>query len=439
LGYLVTGDTKKAGGAWQDYREESVLGSGVASAISAISGDTQEATRLAKGMGRATGQAMLGGGLLSDVPVFKELSKCGRSLGDVIGGGDTKSACQRWTEEYIQEISDPHAVPKALLSIGTAAVGVGVTMASAGLATPAFMGAAAATGAGCATADTAAKQTLDIKAGKRKRFDAGDLVGSALTGGAMGASTAGLVRAFGAAPEQNLAGTRSMRTAPESTIYQDSMSAGQKSLYEAAPQSQAATKFVTKPAGSLGGAAPKGGASLATARSAATAETARSAGTHATAVSARTALSASSVDSHALGGETYYQGCPSEWADLVKARQLRGLGPEFPEHQHANQQLGNGLYASRDRAVAESYAQHHGLNGRLLKFRVDKGVAMEIRDVTHVGKELTRGLQNDPGIDVAFQNKVPGTMDQACFRTDRACGALKLLSVEIVKPRPVIR
>ena len=53
------------------------------------------------GMGRATGRAVCGGGLLSEVPGFKELDKCGKSLGDVIGGGDEESARKRWTEEYV--------------------------------------------------------------------------------------------------------------------------------------------------------------------------------------------------------------------------------------------------------------------------------------------------------------------------------------------------
>merc|ERR1712037_185955 len=60
---------------------------------------------------RASGQlcmqlAVCGGGLLSEVPGFKELDKCGKSLGDVIGGGDEESARKRWTEEYVKEIQE---------------------------------------------------------------------------------------------------------------------------------------------------------------------------------------------------------------------------------------------------------------------------------------------------------------------------------------------
>ena len=62
----------------------------------AVSGDTGRAAELGKGFGRAIGKALLGGGILKDVPVFHELATLGESLGDLIGGFDTKSAANRW-------------------------------------------------------------------------------------------------------------------------------------------------------------------------------------------------------------------------------------------------------------------------------------------------------------------------------------------------------
>ena len=47
-------------------------------------------------MGRATGQALLGGGMLESVPVFQEVATGGKFLGDMIGGGDDERARKRW-------------------------------------------------------------------------------------------------------------------------------------------------------------------------------------------------------------------------------------------------------------------------------------------------------------------------------------------------------
>lgn len=192
LGHLATGDVEMAAAVWRDYRDESVLGSSIASAISACQGDVAEARRLAKGSGRATGQALLGGGLLSDVPLFKELSKCGRSLGDVIGGGDVESARRRWTEEWLREVDDPNALPKAIVNASTAAAGLVATAASAGLTTPAFLATTAVLGASCTAAGGAMSQGMDAQAGKRRSVDAGDLIGFALVG-AVGCATVATV------------------------------------------------------------------------------------------------------------------------------------------------------------------------------------------------------------------------------------------------------
>jgi len=70
----------------------------VYAATLAASGNAIKAEEMLKGCGRSTGQALLGGGLFSDIPIFKELSKCGKFLGDVTGGGDDKQAAKRWND-----------------------------------------------------------------------------------------------------------------------------------------------------------------------------------------------------------------------------------------------------------------------------------------------------------------------------------------------------
>mmetsp|Transcript_124239 Transcript_124239/g.397429 ORF Transcript_124239/g.397429 Transcript_124239/m.397429 type:complete len:334 (-) Transcript_124239:58-1059(-) len=331
-------------------------------------------------------------------------------------------------------------VPKAFISLGTSAAGIGLTLATGGLATPAFVAAAAATGAATGTVETLAKQGLDVASGKRERIDGGDVLGAAFAGGAFGAGSAGLARAMAKGSltaEQDLKGTGGKSGAPMSSMYKDSMSAGRQSLCEA---DVVAPNLPANPSvGPSGGAS--GSATYVTGRSGASMQSARSAGTFATAASAHSAHSALALNPLALADEVYYQGFPSEWADIVRTRQLKGMGPDLPTHNNSNPQLGRGLYASRDRAVAESYAQNHGSNGRLLTFKVRKGVSLEIRDVTDIGKDVTakRMCALDPSIDVALQTKALGTMDQTCFRTNRACAALELLSVEMVKPRPIVK
>lgn len=199
LGKLVVGDAKGAGKVWDDYSKESVIGSGVRAAGHAIAGNTEEARVIACGMGRATGRALTGGGFMSELPVFKELDKVGKSLGDMIGGGDDESARKRWTEEYIQEYQDPANWSKAGVSLVTAGLGTGVTILTAGLATPAFVAAMGGAGAAVGTADNAAKQGIDIGFGNKDSFDLGEMVGSGLQGGVMAANAA---RAGRAAAEQ---------------------------------------------------------------------------------------------------------------------------------------------------------------------------------------------------------------------------------------------
>ena len=143
------------------------------SAVHAIGGDTDEARRIAMGMGRATGRAVCGGGLLSEVPGFKELDKCGKSLGDVIGGGDEESARKRWTEEYVKEYKDPANWANAGISVASAAMW---------LTGPANVLGAAAVGAGIGAGEDAAKQGVNMGYGKQDKFDFGDMIGSGLQG-----------------------------------------------------------------------------------------------------------------------------------------------------------------------------------------------------------------------------------------------------------------
>jgi hypothetical protein len=191
LGHLLVGDTRMAARVWDSYREESVLGSGVASAINAVWGDTNEATRLAQGSGRATGQALLGGGLLSDLPICKELSKCGRSLGDLIGGGDDRweSARRRWTVEWHEEVTEPGALPKAFVSFSIVGGCLWLSAVTGGLAVPVYWAVITAGGAVFSSAGVFACQGIDQLSGRDVALSTGDVIGCALVGAA-GGSTA---------------------------------------------------------------------------------------------------------------------------------------------------------------------------------------------------------------------------------------------------------
>jgi len=199
LGHLIVADTKKAKADWNNYAHESVIGSGVTALVHAAQGNPAKAEEYGKGCGRAFGQAILGGGILKEVPVFKELSKCGKSLGDVIGGGDTEMARKRWTVEYVKEYSDPAEWAKAGISLGTTAGGVALCLLTAGAALPVVIGVSAGIGAGASVVDNVGKQTVDCIADPDKEFDIGEVLGAGLTGGALGAATAGIVEGIKAA------------------------------------------------------------------------------------------------------------------------------------------------------------------------------------------------------------------------------------------------
>ena len=191
------GHFKQAGKVLYDYSEESLIGSGFTAAGRAIGGDLEGAERCGKGMGRALGQGICLGGLLSGVPGFKELSKAGKSLGDVIGGGDAESARKRWTEEWVQEYQDPAFVKHMLTDVVVTTAGVAIGVATMGTATvPAAIGIGAGIGGGGGAIGNAAHQGIDMLEGKRDTFDAGELVGGALGGAAVGAATAGVAKAI---------------------------------------------------------------------------------------------------------------------------------------------------------------------------------------------------------------------------------------------------
>lgn len=98
LGDVMTGNPDATSQRWMDYSESSVIGSGVRAAIAAGQGNMEEAERLGKAMGRATGSALAGGGLLNNLPVFHVLATAGDSLGDMFAGLEADSANKRWGE-----------------------------------------------------------------------------------------------------------------------------------------------------------------------------------------------------------------------------------------------------------------------------------------------------------------------------------------------------
>ena len=225
LGDAITGDVDGARNRWKRYAEQSVIGSGVYAAVEAARGNKERATKLGKGMGRATGSALLGGGLLRNVPGFHELATAGDSLGDVIRGVDTKAAEKRWKVYAENSVigSGVHAaveaskgnieraeqlgknMGKATLSAGVTVAAVGATIATAGAAAPLGAAVAAGTGAvvgaGAGAGATAAEQAI-----RGDKINAGDVVAAGLmggVGGGIGGAIAG--RAMAAAKVANLA------------------------------------------------------------------------------------------------------------------------------------------------------------------------------------------------------------------------------------------
>ncbi|XP_028402206.1 uncharacterized protein LOC114525183 [Dendronephthya gigantea] len=207
LGDAIVGDPEMARQRWHDYASESIVGSYVAGTVEAIKGNEEKSREYLKGMGRATGKTLLGGGVLRDVPVFHELAVCGDSLGDMIGGGDDESARKRWKTYSESSVigsglrslaakidgNDKEAerlaecCGKASARFGVTAVSVGAAVATGGLAAPLGTSVAVASGAvvGGATGagSTAAVQLINDE------YDPGAIVGMTLLGAVCGAES----------------------------------------------------------------------------------------------------------------------------------------------------------------------------------------------------------------------------------------------------------
>ena len=211
LGDVVTLNPKKARERWQTYAEESMIGSTCYAIHEARKGNKERAKELLKGSGRATGQALLGGGLLKEVPVFHELATAGKSLGHVIGGGDTQSAEKEWDDYahgsvvgsgvYAAHVARKGDTKKAKelgkamakatgKGVLTGAI-VGTTVLTGGLAAPLGAIQAAAIGGGVG-AVTGAGGSVATQAIDGKDIDAGDIIGAGLLGGTVGAITGGV-------------------------------------------------------------------------------------------------------------------------------------------------------------------------------------------------------------------------------------------------------
>jgi len=247
LGDAITGHPEKARERWQTYAQESFVGSYVASVAEVCKGNPDKAEEYLKGMGRATGKMVLGGGLLRDVPVFHELAVCGESLGDVIGGGDTKSAEKRW-ETYAESSligggiaalgakiagDDEEAKKfakgcgKAALRFGVSAAGIAATAATGGLAAPYGVAASVATGTTVGGATGAASTALVQVIDKGKVDDAGAIVGNGLFGGVVGGVSDGIAAKRAASkakaqanrPKRARANSESLSTSSEAEFF----------------------------------------------------------------------------------------------------------------------------------------------------------------------------------------------------------------------------
>jgi len=96
-------------------------------------------------------------------------------------------------KEWHEEVTEPGALPKALVSISMAGGGLAVCVATAGLAMPVYVGVSAFVGAAFTVAGAAACQGLDKLNGRREGpINTGDMLGCALVGaigcGATGAA-----------------------------------------------------------------------------------------------------------------------------------------------------------------------------------------------------------------------------------------------------------
>lgn len=218
LGDAIVGNPQGARERWRHYADESFIGSGVCAAVHASKGNMSRAEEYGKGMGRATGKIICGGGLLRDVPVLHELATCGESLGDMIGGGDDEMACQRWEQWADSSLigsgvgsmiearkgnatraaqlhrAAGKAGAKASITVGATVATVAVTVATAGIGLVPAVAAGATMGATAGAAATAGVQAID-----GHPINKGDVVGNCLLGGAAGALAGGMAARAGAA------------------------------------------------------------------------------------------------------------------------------------------------------------------------------------------------------------------------------------------------
>ena len=85
VGKLVNcGDTKGFCEVWIKYSEESIIGSFVRAVFHAMTRNREEAVRICKGFIKAAIRFLFLGGLLIELPVFKQLDALGRYVGDLI-------------------------------------------------------------------------------------------------------------------------------------------------------------------------------------------------------------------------------------------------------------------------------------------------------------------------------------------------------------------
>lgn len=211
LGRAVVGDVEGARNEWHQYAESSIVGSGVYSAVTAISGDTERATEIAKGMGKAAVNPL--GGLGGTIPLFHEVNTSLDSLGDFLIDQDPELARKRWDHYAENSVvgsgvyagvlaanGDTDGATEVAKGMGkataTAAIGVAsvaATVGTAGLAAPALgLGYASTIAATAAMgAATGSGANLATKAIHGQELDAGDAVGDGMIG-AMGGAAVGL-------------------------------------------------------------------------------------------------------------------------------------------------------------------------------------------------------------------------------------------------------
>eukprot|EP01083_Nonionella_stella_P060072 157083_1 len=191
LGDVINNDPEKARKRWKNYSKQSVIGSGVMATHYAVHNDMEKAKECGKGMGRATGHALAGGGVFDNVPVFQEVSHAGQSLGHCMAG-ETKEAQETWSKEYINKSAIALNVQGKHKEAGTAWGSAGITVG--------VVAACAATGAAAAPLGAAAAVSMGAVAGaagnvgenfaqaaiKKEDVDIGATIGSGMFGAVAG-------------------------------------------------------------------------------------------------------------------------------------------------------------------------------------------------------------------------------------------------------------